>query len=67
MSQTIMEEPIATPRLMAIVTIKRRIEEFMKDYFGIRTHPPGLHAMPGRIGWNQRIGKRRADTAKTCE
>ena len=39
----------------------------MKDCFGIRTQPPGLHAMPGWKGWKWRIGKRRPGAAKGRE
>jgi hypothetical protein len=39
----------------------------MKDCFGIRTQPPGLHAMPGWNGWKRRIGSWRPGGAKGCE
>jgi hypothetical protein len=39
----------------------------MKDCFGIRTQPPGLHAMPGWNGWNWRIGSWRPGAAKGRE
>ncbi len=39
----------------------------MKDRFGIRAQPPGLHAMPGWNGWKRRIGSWRPGAAKGRE
>jgi hypothetical protein len=39
----------------------------MKDCFGIRAQPPGLHAMPGRNGWKRRFVSWRPGAAKGRE